>query len=231
MRPGKYVMLSVSDTGGGMDDETSSHIFEPFFTTKGPGKGTGLGLSTVYGIVKQSGGYITVETAVGKGTTFRIYLPLVQAALEEAHVTLKSPTEQSRGETILVVEDETTLRRLLCLSLEKRGYKVYAARDGAEAMEIFRQQPGTIHLVVSDVMMPHIDGIELKRKAAALRPDMKFLFMSGYSEEAIEQLQTLAQGCAFLEKPFLPQDLVTKVQGLLRGEAEARSELAVTKTA
>jgi two-component system, cell cycle sensor histidine kinase and response regulator CckA len=231
MRPGRYVMLSVSDTGGGMDDETSSHIFEPFFTTKKPGKGTGLGLSTVYGIVKQSGGYITVETAVGKGTTFRIYLPLVQATAEEAPVTPQSPTEQSRGETILVVEDETTLRRLLCLSLERRGYRVHAARDGAEAMEILRQQPGPIHLVVSDVMMPHIDGIELKRKVAALYPDVKFLFMSGYSEEAIEQLQTLAQDCAFLEKPFLPQDLVTKVQGLLRGEAEVRSELAVLKTA
>jgi len=231
LRPGTYVMLSVSDIGRGMDDETSSHIFEPFFTTKEPGKGTGLGLSTVYGIVKQSGGYITVETAVGMGTTFRIYLPLVQAAVEEAHVTPQFPTEQSGGETILVVEDETTLRRLLCLSLEKRGYNVYAARDGAEAMEIFRQQPGAIHLVVSDIMMPHIDGIELKRKVAALRPDVKFLFMSGYSEEVIEQLQTVAQGCAFLEKPFLPKDLVTKVQGLLRGKAEARTELAVTKTA
>jgi two-component system, cell cycle sensor histidine kinase and response regulator CckA len=231
LRPGMYVMLSVSDTGGGMDDETSSHIFEPFFTTKEPGKGTGLGLSTVYGIVKQSGGYITVETAVGKGTTFRIYLPLAQAAVEKSHITLPSPTEQSRGETILVVEDETTLRRLLCLSLERRGYKVYAARDGAEAVEIFRQQPGAIHLVVSDVMMPQMDGIELKRKVVALRPDVKFLFMSGYSEEAIEQLRTLAEGCAFLEKPFPPQDLVTKVQGLLGGGAETRAELAVTKTA
>lgn len=231
LRPGTYVMLSVSDTGAGMDDETSSHIFEPFFTTKKPGKGTGLGLSTVYGIVKQSGGYITVETAVGQGTAFRIYLPLVQTAVEDAHVTAQSPKEASRGETILVVEDESTLRRLLCLSLERRGYKVFAARDGEEAMEIFRKQPGAINLIVSDVMMPHIDGIELKRKAAALRPDMKFLFMSGYSEEVIEQLQTLAQGCAFLEKPFLPQELTTKVQALLRGEVEARPELAVTKSA
>jgi two-component system cell cycle sensor histidine kinase/response regulator CckA len=230
LRPGTYVVLSVSDTGRGMDDETSSHIFEPFFTTKEPGKGTGLGLSTVYGIVKQSGGYITVETAVGKGTTFHIYLPLVQAAGEEAHIAPQFTTEQSGGTTILVVEDEATLRRLLCLSLERRGYKVYAARDGAEAMEIF-QQPGAVHLVVSDVMMPHMDGIELKRRAAALRPDVKFLFMSGYSEEVIEQLQTFGQGCAFLEKPFLPKDFVTKVQGLLRGEAEARTELPATKTA
>jgi two-component system cell cycle sensor histidine kinase/response regulator CckA len=202
LRPGAYVMLSVSDTGGGMNDETSSHIFEPFFTTKESGKGTGLGLSTVYGIVKQSGGHITVESAVGAGTTFRIYVPLVRAAAEEAYVTPQSPIEQSGGETILVVEDETTLRRLLCLSLERRGYKVYAARDGTEAMEIFRQQPGAIHLVVSDIVMPHMDGIELKRRATAQRADVKFLFMSGYSEEVIEQLQTSAQGCAFLEKPF-----------------------------
>jgi two-component system, cell cycle sensor histidine kinase and response regulator CckA len=231
MLPGAYVMLSVSDTGQGMDNETSSHIFEPFFTTKAPGKGTGLGLSTVYGIVKQSGGNITVETAVGKGTTFYIYLPLVQAAVEGVHGIPPSPTEPSGAETILVVEDEATLRRLLCLSLERRGYKVYSARDGAEAMEIFRQKPGAIHLVVSDIIMPHMDGIKLKQEAAALRPDTKFLFMSGYSEEVIEQLQTLGQGCAFLEKPFLPKDLVAKVQGLLRGESDTRTDLAVTKTA
>jgi two-component system cell cycle sensor histidine kinase/response regulator CckA len=231
VRPGTYVKLSVSDTGGGMNDETSSHIFEPFFTTKELGKGTGLGLSTVYGIVKQSGGYITVETAVGKGTTFDIYLPLIRTAVEESVVTPPSPAEQSGGETILVVEDESTLRRLLCLSLERRGYRVHSARDGAEAMNIFRQQLGAIPLVVSDIMMPHMNGIELKRNAVALRPDVKFLFMSGYSEEVIEQLETLGQGCAFLEKPFLPRDLIIKVQGLLRGEASSRIELAGMKTA
>jgi two-component system, cell cycle sensor histidine kinase and response regulator CckA len=231
LRPGTYVKLSVSDNGEGMNNETSSHIFEPFFTTKEPGKGTGLGLSTVYGIVKQSGGYIAVETAVGKGTTFHIYLPLIRAAVEEPFVTPPSPAEQSGRETILVVEDESTLRRLLCLLLERRGYQVHTARDGAEAMDIFRQQPGAIHLVVSDIMMPHMDGIELKRKAAVLRPEVKFLFMSGYSEEVIEKVQTLGHGCAFLEKPFLPRDLVIKIQGLLRGEASSRIDLAVTKTA
>jgi two-component system, cell cycle sensor histidine kinase and response regulator CckA len=231
LRPGAYVKLSVSDTGGGMNEETSSHIFEPFFTTKEPGKGTGLGLSTVYGIVKQSGGYITVETVVGKGTTFHIYLPLIRTAVEESVVTPPSPAKQCGGETILIVEDESTLRRLLCLSLERQGYRVHSARDGAEGIEIFRQQPYAIHLVVSDIMMPHMDGIELKRKAAVLRPDVKFLFMSGYSEEVIEQLQTMGHGCAFLEKPFLPRDLVIKVQGLLRGEASSRIELAGTKTA
>jgi two-component system, cell cycle sensor histidine kinase and response regulator CckA len=231
LRTGAYVKLSVSDTGEGMNDETSSHIFEPFFTTKEPGKGTGLGLSTVYGIVKQSGGYIAVETAVGKGTTFHIYLPLIRAAVEQPLVTPPSPAEQSGGETILIVEDESTLRRLLCLSLERRGYHVHTARDGAEAIDIFRQHPGAIHLVVSDIMMPHMDGIELKRRAVVLRPEVKFLFMSGYSEEVIEQLQTLGHGCAFLEKPFLPRDLVIKVQGLLRGEGGSRIDLAVTKTA
>ena len=221
LRPGRYVMLSVSDTGCGMDAETHAHIFEPFFTTKQLGKGTGLGLSTVHGIVHQSGGYITVESAVGKGTTFRIYLPLVQAIVEEAEVTPPSPTEQRGSETILVVEDATELRGLLCSSLERRGYKVHTARDGVQAMEILRQEPCAIHLVVSDIMMPHVDGLELKRRAATLRPDVKFLFMSGYSEEAIEQRQTLAQGCAFLEKPFLPDELASKVRELLRGEAVA----------
>ena len=221
LRPGRYVMLSVSDTGCGMDAETHAHIFEPFFTTKQLGKGTGLGLSTVHGIVHQSGGYITVESAVGKGTTFRIYLPLVQAIVEEAEVTPQSPTEQRGSETILVVEDATDLRGLLCSSLERRGYKVHTARDGVQAMEILRQEPCAIHLVVSDIMMPHVDGLELKRRAATLRPDVKFLFMSGYSEEAIDQRQTLAQGCAFLEKPFLPDELASKVRELLRGEAVA----------
>ncbi len=221
LRPGSYVMLSVSDTGSGMDAETRAHIFEPFFTTKQPGKGTGLGLSTIYGIIKQSGGYVTVESAVGKGTIFRIYLPLVPAAVEEASVAPPSATEHGGTETILVVEDETALRRLLCLSLERRGYKVFAAKDGAEAIEIFRQHADQIDAVVSDIMMPHVNGFELKQQIAALSPDMKFLFMSGYSEEIVEQHQASLQGCTFLEKPFLPDELADKVRDLLKGEAAA----------
>jgi len=221
LQPGSYVLLSVSDTGCGMDAETRSRLFEPFFTTKQPGKGTGLGLSTIYGIIKQSGGDITVESVVGKGTTFRIYLPVVEAAVEEADVTLAPPVEPGGTETILVVEDETALRRLLCMSLERRGYKVFAAKDGAEAIEIFRQHGDQIHAVVSDIMMPHVDGFDLKQRIAALRPDVKFLLMSGYSEDIVGQRQTLLQGCAFLEKPFLPDELVDKVRDLLKGEAAA----------
>jgi two-component system, cell cycle sensor histidine kinase and response regulator CckA len=221
LRPGSYVLLSVSDTGCGMDAETRSHTFEPFFTTKQPGKGTGLGLSTIYGIIKQSGGHITVESVVGKGTIFRIYLPVVEAAVEEADVIPAPPVEPGGSETILVVEDETSLRRLLCMSLERRGYKVFAAKDGAEAIEIFRQHGGQIHAVVSDIMMPRVDGFDLKQRIAALRPDVKFLLMSGYSEEIVGQQPTLLQGCAFLEKPFLPDELVDKVRDLLKGEAAA----------
>jgi CheY-like chemotaxis protein len=132
-----------------------------------------------------------------------------------------TPGEQSGSETILVVEDETALRRLLCMSLERRGYKLFAAKDGAEAIEIFRQHADQINAVVSDIMMPHVDGFELKQRIAALSPDMKFLFMSGYSEEIVEQRQTVLRGCAFLEKPFLPDELADKVRDLLKGEAAA----------
>ncbi len=221
LRPGSYVLLSVSDTGCGMDAKTRSHIFEPFFTTKQPGKGTGLGLSTIYGIVKHSGGCITLESAVAKGTIFRIYLPVVQAAVEEANVAPPARLEQGGTETILVVEDEMALRRLLCVSLDRRGYEVLAAKDGAEAIEIFRQHGDQIHLVVTDIMMPHVDGLELRQRIATLRPNVRFLFISGYSDETIEQHQTLAQGCAFLEKPFLPDELASKVRELLKGEVAA----------
>lgn len=221
LQSGSYVMLSVDDTGCGMDAETCAHIFEPYFTTKEMGKGTGLGLSTTFGIVKQSGGYITVESAVEKGTIFRIYLPMVPAAVEEASVTAPTATERGSTETILVVEDETALRRLLCLSLERYGYKVFAAKDGAEAIDLFQQHEHQVHLVVSDIMMPHIDGLELKQRFAALHPDVKFLFISGYTEEILEQHKALLEGCTFLEKPFLPGELADKVRAILKGEAAA----------
>ncbi|HYU46484.1 MAG TPA: PAS domain S-box protein [Terriglobales bacterium] len=221
LQPGPYVMLSVSDTGCGMDAETLTHIFEPFFTTKQPGKGTGLGLSTIYGIVKQNAGHIAVESVVGRGSSFRIYLPRVQAPGEETRGTAPRRLEQTGRATVLVVEDEAALRRLLCLSLERRGYKVLTAVDGADAIEIFGQHPGEIDLVVSDLMMPRVDGFELKRRIAALSPAMRFLFMSGYSEEVVEQRQRALQGCAFLEKPFLPDDLANKVRDVLRGEVAA----------
>ncbi len=221
LQPGAYVMLSVSDTGYGMDAETLTHIFEPFFTTKQPGKGTGLGLSTIYGIVKQNGGHIAVESAVGRGSIFRIYLPRVQAPAEEAGGTAPRRLEQTGRATVLIVEDEAALRRLLSLSLERRGYKVLTAVDGADAIEIFGQHPGEIDLVVSDLVMPRVDGFELKRRIAALSPAMRFLFMSGYSDEIVERRESALQGCAFLEKPFLPDELANKVREVLRGEVAA----------
>jgi PAS domain S-box-containing protein len=221
LQPGRYVMLSISDTGLGMDAETRSHIFEPFFTTKEMGKGTGLGLSTIHGIVKQSGGHITVESDIGKGTIFRIYLPLVPPAIEEARVTPLTVPQSGGTETIVVVEDDTALRKLLCRSLEGHGYRVLAAKDGAEAIELLRQHEDQVHLVVSDIMMPHVDGFELKQRLATLRPDVKFLFMSGYSEELLEEHRELLQGCVFLQKPFLPDELAEKVFTALRGKAAA----------
>src|SRR6266849_3360763 len=190
-QPGAHVMLTVRDTGSGMDAETLSRIFEPFFTTK----------------------------EMGKGTVFRIYLPRAEAQVEQSEPTVTQPEEPGGSATILVVEDETALRRLICLSLERRGYKVLAAKDGAEAIEICQRSPSQIHLVLSDIMMPHVNGLQLRERAATLCPDAKFLFMSGYSEEIVENL--LAQGCAFLEKPFLPDELVGRVHELLKGEAAA----------
>src|SRR3984893_17740393 len=221
VEPGAHVLLAVRDTGCGMDAETLSHIFEPFFTTKERGKGTGLGLSTIYGIGKQSGGHIDVESFLGKGTVFRIYLPRAGAPVEQSEPTVPQAEERGASETILVVEDETALRRLIRLSLERRGYKVLAAKDGAEAIEICQQNPSRIDLVLSDIMMPHVNGLQLREKAATLCPDAKFLFMSGYSEEIIDPENLLAHGCAFLEKPFLINELARKVRELLMGGAAA----------
>jgi two-component system cell cycle sensor histidine kinase/response regulator CckA len=221
LQPGSYVLLSVSDSGLGMNAETRSHIFEPFYTTKNPEEGTGLGLSTVYGIVRQSGGHITVESIEGKGTTFRIYLPRIQEATEESGTGTSHAVEHTRPATILVVEDETALRRLICFSLEKRKHAVLAAKDGAEALEIFRQHSAQIQLIVTGLMMPRMNGPELKLHIAALRPDVKFLFISGYAEHIVEQHRALLEGCAFLEKPFLPEDLANIVSGLLAGSAAA----------
>jgi CheY-like chemotaxis protein len=221
VRPGPYVLLSVSDSGCGMDPETMVRIFEPFFTTKQPGRGTGLGLSTTYGIVKQNGGHIAVESTIGSGSRFRIYLPRVQAPAEQSNPTAARKLEQTGRATVLIVEDEASLRRLLSLSLERRGYTVMTAVDGAEAIEIFRQHPGEIDVVVSDVVMPRIDGFELKRRIADLTPGMRFVFISGYSDEVVGQREKALEGCAFLEKPFLPDELADKVRAVLRGEQAA----------
>ena len=222
LEPGRYVTLTISDTGTGMDAETRSHLFEPFYTTKEPGKGTGLGLSTVYGIVRHNGGQIAWESVEGKGTTFRIYLPQVQEVVTEAHLVLTPrPLEQPALRTVLVVEDETALRRLICHSLERRNYTVLAAKDGIEALEVFRQHASDIQLVITDLMMPRMDGLDLKEHILGLNRMVKFLFMSGYAEETVERHNGSLRGCAFLEKPFLPEELANKVRRVLTGEDAA----------
>jgi len=217
VRPGDYVMFSINDTGVGMDSETQSHIFEPFFTTKGP-KGTGLGLSTVYGIVKQSGGYIWVYSEVGRGTTFKIYLPRVASVGETAaQMTAPAPFQRVEPgtETILLVEDEANLRYLARQYLEKQGYKVIEAADGAVAMQIAVAHEATIHLLLTDVIMPGMNGRELAQRISEIRPNVKVLYMSGYTENVIGHNGTLEAGVRLLQKPFNLRDLKSKVREVL----------------
>jgi PAS domain S-box-containing protein len=228
VQPGRYVMLAVSDNGSGMDEQTQARIFEPFFTTKQEGEGTGLGLSTVYGIARQSGGHITVESALHEGTTFRIYLP--PTAATELKVEDETPPMQPEilvgTETVLVVEDDPALRRLISMSLEKRGYTVLAAEDGTEAIRILESNPGKIDLVVSDIMMPKLNGLELRKKAILLRPEMRFLLISGYAEDTIGETAHLPQDAGYLEKPFLPIELARKIRALLNDSDAGRDSTA-----
>jgi CheY-like chemotaxis protein len=217
VQPGDYVALAISDTGAGMDSETQSHIFEPFFTTKGP-KGTGLGLSTVYGIVKQSGGYIFVDSEPAKGTTFKIYLPRVAAVGEstaQVPAPLAAPRVEPGTETILLVEDEANLRYLARQFLEKQGYKVIEAADGAVAMQIVVAHEGVIHLLLTDVIMPGMNGRELAQRVSEMRPNVKVLYMSGYTENVIGHNGTLDAGVRLLQKPFNLRDLKDKVREVL----------------
>ncbi|MFA5109857.1 MAG: response regulator, partial [Desulfobaccales bacterium] len=213
--PGPYVRLTVRDTGLGMDEETRAHIFEPFFTTKEQGKGTGLGLSTVYGIVKQSQGYIDLESVPGEGSTFTIYLPRLDAAVSPLEPK-KPVTERLRGtETILLVEDEDVLRTLLGKFLRLCGYTVLEARHGGEALLLCERHHGTIHLMVTDVVMPQMSGRELSDRLLPLHPEMKVLFMSGYTEDAVVHHGVAHLSVPFLQKPFKPIQLVQKIQAIL----------------
>jgi two-component system, cell cycle sensor histidine kinase and response regulator CckA len=214
IRPGKYVILSVSDTGMGMDKETQLRIFEPFFTTKEKGKGTGLGLSTVYGIVKQSGGYVMVQSEQGQGTTFQIYLPQVEGAAEKQPALL--PDAALGGtETVLLVEDEDSVRQLVRDTLEAKGYRVLEAESGEAGLSIAEGHDGKIDLVITDVIMPGIGGRELVKQLAQARPSTKFLYLSGYTEDAIVSEGSLEEGTAFLQKPFSLQSLSRKVREVL----------------
>jgi two-component system cell cycle sensor histidine kinase/response regulator CckA len=219
VQPGYYVMLSVTDDGVGMDSETVSRIFEPFFTTKEMGKGTGLGLSTIYGIVKQAGGHIDVSSGPGRGTTFHVYFPDLTARVESLYV---GDREATQG-TILVVEDDASLRKLIGLALTKDGYSVVDAKDGAQAMEILAASTVKVNLVITDLVMPSIGGLELKQRISVLRPDMPVILMSGYAEEVFGGSSVLSQA-HFLEKPFLTGELLAKVKEVLREAESAREE-------
>ena len=218
VKPGDYVMLAISDTGMGMDADTQAHIFEPFYTTKGL-KGTGLGLSTVYGIVKQSEGYIWLYSETGKGTSFKIYLPRFSAtgeALASQPALAADADQPSPGhETILLVEDEENLRRLARQALETQGYRVIDAPDGAAAMKISQAHKGPIHLLLTDVIMPGMNGRELANHISPSRPEMRVLYMSGYTENHIGHNGTLDQGITLLQKPFTLPALKAKVREVL----------------
>ena len=233
LKPGNYVMLAISDTGAGMDSETQSHIFEPFFTTKGP-KGPGLGLSTVYGIVKQSGGYIWVYSEPGKGTTFKIYLPRVAEAVEspaEVVAAAQSVATEPGSETILVVEDEANLRYLARQFLEKQGYRVLEAADGAVALQIAVAHEGIIHLLLTDVIMPGMNGRELAQRISEIRPNTKVLYMSGYTENVIGRNGTLDAGIRLLQKPFTLRDLNARVREVLASSPFPREVAMPARTA
>jgi CheY-like chemotaxis protein len=202
VKQGPYIMLSFSDTGCGMDQPTQAKVFEPFFTTKGPGKGTGLGLSTVYRIVKQNGGYIWVYSELGKGATFRIYFPRAEGIEQRQQEQVAALPPPSGTETVLLVEDEDPLRQLACTCLETGGYKALSVPDAKTALELIDDNPETIDLLLTDVIMPGMSGRELADIVGKLRPGIKVLFMSGYTNDLIAQYGVLDAGTLLLEKPF-----------------------------
>jgi CheY-like chemotaxis protein len=212
---GPHIVVAVSDTGHGMSEQTQSHLFEPFFTTKEKGKGTGLGLATIYGIVKQSGGSIWVSSELERGTTFKVCFPRVEgvaAPLVSARSSVPSPTGK---ETILLAEDASGLLELAKKILERYGYTVLEAPNGIEALQICERHHGTIHLLLTDVVMPGMSGRDLADRVALLYPGMKVLYTSGYTDNAIVQRGVLSAGTAFLQKPYAPEALARKVRDLL----------------
>ncbi|MCM3877791.1 MAG: PAS domain S-box protein [Thermoanaerobaculia bacterium] len=214
-QPGPKVAISISDTGAGIVPEVKAHLFEPFFTTKGVGKGTGLGLATVFGIVKQSGGDITVESEPGKGATFTVILPSQPAPRRRGRSGASLRAVPRGTETVLAVEDEDAVRRIVKIALESAGYRVIEARDGPEALEAARRHTGAIHLVVTDVVMPEMSGRELVERIVKDHPDVRILYMSGYTDDAVMRHGIVESGVAFLQKPFSPLALARKVREVL----------------
>ncbi len=218
VKPGPYVLLAISDTGTGMDAETQARIFEPFFTTKDKEKGTGLGLATVYGIVKQNNGHIWVYSEPGRGTTFKVYLPQFRRAAVPANLRLPTQPVTGGTETILVVEDEAPVRKLVYYTLQEKGYTILEAENGPDAVQLCQQHLEPIHLLLTDVVMPGgLVGSQLTRALLLLHPEMKVLYMSGYPDKSIIHHGILADGNAFLQKPFTPTSLTRKVRAVLDG--------------
>ena len=217
-KPGQFVELSIGDSGTGMTAEVMSHLFEPFFTTKGPGKGTGLGLATVYGIVQQAGGFITVDSRLGTGSMFNVFVPAIVE--QEQRVTVERMAPPPRGrETVLLVEDEHGVRLLARLSLERHGYTVLEASSGREAIELSDSYDGEIEVLLTDVVMPEINGREVSERLRLRRPDLKVLYMSGYNDDAVVRHGVVDSPVAFLQKPFDARTLATKVRDVL-GQTE-----------
>jgi PAS domain S-box-containing protein len=217
--PGRYVMLAIEDNGCGMDLQTQARIFDPFFTTKELGKGTGLGLATVYGIVKQTGGYIWVYSEIGQGTVFRVYLPRTDKAAQPAEREQTELQELQGSETILVAEDSESLREMAQEYLESMGYNVIAAASGEKALQWAKEFDGPIHLLLTDVVMPEMSGPELANQLASLRPGMKIIFTSGYTDDAIARQGILDPEVAFIQKPYRPRALAKKIRQVLNGSA------------
>jgi signal transduction histidine kinase/CheY-like chemotaxis protein len=221
MKPGRYVMLAVGDTGEGMDADTRARVFEPFFTTKEQGRGSGLGLATVYGMVKQSGGFIWVYSEPGHGTVFKVYFPPAaqRVASADADGAGRRATDAMHGwETVLLVEDESAVRALAREVLRRYGYVVLEARHGLDAVRMAERHPDDIHLMITDLVMPHLGGRELSERLLTMRPKMKVLFMSGYTEHAVMH-RDLTPGAAFMQKPFTPEAFARKVRSVLDQQA------------
>jgi CheY-like chemotaxis protein len=214
IEPGSYVLMSIADSGHGMDDETKFMAFDPFFTTKPAGQGTGLGLSTVYGVIKQSGGHVVLESAPGAGTTLRIYLPRVEAAIAAASPAIERRVPRGQ-ETVLLVEDEEALRRFLRHVLERAGYAVVEAADSRQALAMAERYGQRIHLLLTDVVMPGMSGGQLAAEFLEKWPETSVLFMSGYAHDVVVQHIVHTSGAAFLQKPFTPEVLLTRVRSAI----------------
>ncbi|HEX2671380.1 MAG TPA: ATP-binding protein, partial [Polyangiaceae bacterium] len=222
VRPGPYVMLAVTDTGVGMDRTTQARVFEPFFTTKEVGKGTGLGLSTVFGIAQQSGGSVWVYSEPGKGTTFKVYFPIIDAALDVSGPEIAA-TALRGTETILLVEDQEQVRFVANAILKRHGYRVLVASHAAEAIRLRESHAGPIQLLLTDVVMPQMSGVELAKRLALGNPGLKVLYMSGYTDGSVVRHGVLESEMAFLQKPFTPETLTRKVREVLNSSVAALS--------